>query len=244
MPMPSEPTREPGPPRTILAIECSTPEATVAIRGRSGVILEHPVTTGDRTRDHLPPAVDRLIREAELDRRRLDGIAVSEGPGGFTGLRVSVAFAKGVAEALDIPALGVPSAAVAATAALADDDPREAIVVMATKRGTAWIETIALDASSGLRRSRVGRLVDADSAREFRGGSRVVLADPRQDPGIVAALAGEGVPATIPRFSAAALVRIAERSPHDAWADAAALAVRYPRVPEAVTMWNARHAAR
>lgn len=202
------------------------------------------MTTGDRTRDHLPPTVDRLLRDAGLDRHELGGIAVSEGPGGFTGLRVSVAFAMGVAEALGIPVLGVASAAVAASSTLADDDPRAAIVVMATKRGTAWVEMVGLDLATGRRCSRGGRIADATSAADLWRPGAVLLADARQDPDVLATLSAGGMPATPPRFSAAALVRLAERTPCEEWMDPTELSVRYPRAPEAVTLWNARRAAR
>jgi len=231
-------------PRPILAIECSTPEASVAVRAADGGIVERAVPTGDRSRDHLPPAVDLLIEASQLDRRDLGGVAVSEGPGGFTGLRVSVAFAKGVAEALGIPALGVPSAVVASASTLADEDRRPTLVVMATKRGTAWVESIEADPDTGRRVSRGGQLVDPTTAGELRDDRRSVLADARQDPEIVASLCAEGVSAQRPRFSAAALLRLAERTPAIEWGDPTDLTVRYPRAPEAVILWQARHADR
>ena len=226
-------------PRRILAIECSTPAASVAMRSRSGDLLERPVATGDRRRDHLPPAIDALLVESGCARHDLDGIAISEGPGGFTGLRISVALAKGIAEALGIPTLGVASAAVAAASTLADEDPRPALVVLATKRGTAWVEAIDLDAATGRRVSGGGRIVEASSAFECPGDA-VVLADAKQDSGIVAMLAVGGREVREPRVSAGSLLRLAERTPFETgWGDPDRLAVRYPRVPEAVAKWNA-----
>ncbi|MHC4868362.1 MAG: tRNA (adenosine(37)-N6)-threonylcarbamoyltransferase complex dimerization subunit type 1 TsaB [Planctomycetota bacterium] len=234
--------------RSILAIECSTPKASVAIRNAAGTVVEQAVPTGDRTVDRLPPSIDRLIRDAGLDRGDLGGIAVSEGPGGFTGLRVSVALAKGIAEALRIPTLGVSSAAVAAESTLTAEDSRVAMVVMATKRGTAWVETVFRDEVAGRRVSRGGRIVDVHSAREAAlfdaVEGRVVLADERQDREIVAALTGDPAVELRPRHSAGALVELAERAADDEWDDPARLLVRYPRVPEAVTLWNAQRGDR
>lgn len=227
-------------PRVILAIEASTPAASVAVRDPEGTLFERTVPTGDRSRDHLPPSIEDLLREADIDRRGLHGIAVSEGPGGFTGLRISVALAQGIAEALRIPTLGVASAAVAAAGTLDEMDRRDALVVMATKRGTAWVERVESVGEPPRRISSGGRIVDHGTAPDVAIDEGVVLADPRQDPSVVAALAAHAATTVEPRFSAAALLGIAERTPPDAgWGDPARLAVRYPRVPEAVSKWRA-----
>lgn len=62
----------------------------------------------------LMPAVDRLCREAGITPRQLDGVAVAIGPGSFTGLRIGLAAAKGLALALDVPVAGVDSLEAAA----------------------------------------------------------------------------------------------------------------------------------
>lgn len=56
--------------------------------------------------EKLPPLVERLLREAQLPPSKLRRIAVTVGPGAFTGVRVGLAFAKGLALALKIPLLG------------------------------------------------------------------------------------------------------------------------------------------
>ena len=55
----------------------------------------------------LAPLVAEVMRDAGLAFDRLDRVAVTIGPGSFTGLRVGLAFAKGLALALDIPCIGV-----------------------------------------------------------------------------------------------------------------------------------------
>jgi len=55
----------------------------------------------------LLPAVDAALKLAEVERHDLELIAVSRGPGSFTGLRIGIAAAKGLARALEIPLVGV-----------------------------------------------------------------------------------------------------------------------------------------
>ncbi len=75
----------------------------------SGVLSE--ITFAARA-DHgakLTPSVDAALDLADLARTDLELIAISRGPGSFTGLRVGLAFAKGLARALDVPLVGVPT---------------------------------------------------------------------------------------------------------------------------------------
>jgi tRNA threonylcarbamoyladenosine biosynthesis protein TsaB len=57
----------------------------------------------------LTPSVDAALRLADRTRADLDLIAVSRGPGSFTGLRIGLAFAKGLARSLAVPLVGVPT---------------------------------------------------------------------------------------------------------------------------------------
>lgn len=93
----------------ILGINTSG-DACEAALVRDGVVLaqlSEPMMQGHDAR--LAPVVETLMREAGLAFDVLDRVTVVVGPGSFTGIRVGVAFARGLALSLDIPAVGVSS---------------------------------------------------------------------------------------------------------------------------------------
>lgn len=100
----------------MLAIETSQHRGSVAVKLPDGRIDSESLSPKKRHDDDLLPAIDRLFARNNLKPRDLsDGaVAVSIGPGGFTGLRIAVATAKMFAETLGAKIIAVPSALVAA----------------------------------------------------------------------------------------------------------------------------------
>lgn len=93
----------------ILAIESSGPVASAAIT-EDGVLLaeeagEFKVTHSET----LLPLTDKVIKKTGISLSQIDAIAVSGGPGSFTGLRIGSATAKGLGLALGIPLIHVPT---------------------------------------------------------------------------------------------------------------------------------------
>ena len=92
---------------TILSIETATPTCSVALH-RDGVLLELQEVHLDKSHSSLLHLlVDHLLDYAEVTRGALSAVAVSMGPGSYTGLRIGAAAAKGWCYALDIPLIGV-----------------------------------------------------------------------------------------------------------------------------------------
>ena len=76
------------------------------VEGENLAIMKHePMTRGHAER--LAPMVAEVLNEAKLSASDLDGIAVTTGPGSFTGSRLGVSFARGLALATGVPAVGV-----------------------------------------------------------------------------------------------------------------------------------------
>lgn len=97
--------------RAVLAIDTATARVVIATGSEDGVA--DGVSTweaGYRHGETLLPSIGRFLGEQNIRRSRLVGIVVGTGPGAFTGLRVGIATAKGLAHGLGIPLVGVSTA--------------------------------------------------------------------------------------------------------------------------------------
>lgn len=92
----------------VLAIDSSSKTATVALVDESGLIGEFSINHL-RHSVILMPMMDELLKMAEVKKEEITHIAVCEGPGSFTGLRIGAATAKGLAQSFDVPIVGVSS---------------------------------------------------------------------------------------------------------------------------------------
>ena len=93
----------------ILHIETSTNVCSVAVSEDGKVIFDKADRTGNNHAEALGSFVDEAMSFADSHAIPLDAVAVSGGPGSYTGLRIGVSMAKGVCYALDIPLLSVPT---------------------------------------------------------------------------------------------------------------------------------------
>ncbi|MDQ3856435.1 MAG: tRNA (adenosine(37)-N6)-threonylcarbamoyltransferase complex dimerization subunit type 1 TsaB [Chloroflexota bacterium] len=91
----------------LLAIDSSTRYAGIALHSSDGPVAAH-LWRADRMHTvQLMPAVDALMREAGLSPADLVAVGVAVGPGSFTGVRVGLSLAKGLALSLALPLIGV-----------------------------------------------------------------------------------------------------------------------------------------
>ncbi|GAC1413853.1 MAG: tRNA (adenosine(37)-N6)-threonylcarbamoyltransferase complex dimerization subunit type 1 TsaB [Actinomycetota bacterium] len=93
----------------VLAIETSTPVSSVALGTEQGIVASIALSRGRGHAEFLAPAIKSLCEQGDLSLSQLSGIAVGLGPGLFTGMRVGIATAKGLSQALSIPLVGIPS---------------------------------------------------------------------------------------------------------------------------------------
>jgi tRNA threonylcarbamoyladenosine biosynthesis protein TsaB len=106
----------------ILAIETGTDICAVALV-RDGELVA--LRESEEERNHAKKIgvfVDELLRECGVAADELDAVAVSKGPGSYTGLRIGVSFAKGLCYGLNIPLIAVGSLDALAEVAIEDNE--------------------------------------------------------------------------------------------------------------------------
>jgi tRNA threonylcarbamoyladenosine biosynthesis protein TsaB len=116
----------------ILAIECSTEQLSVAVYA-SGTLSQRIDDGGTRHGDRLLRLIDAVLEDAGVAKLDLTAVAFGCGPGAFTGVRMAVAAAQGIAYGLEIPALPVSSLAALAQEAF-DRDAATPILALADAR--------------------------------------------------------------------------------------------------------------
>lgn len=131
----------------LLAIETSTEACSVALIHGDEVIARSEIAPR-RHAELVLPMADALLAEAGLGRHALDVIAVGRGPGAFTGVRLGISLAQGMALALDVPVITVSS--LAALALEAPEDDACILAVIDARMGEIYAASYRRDDNGGL----------------------------------------------------------------------------------------------
>lgn len=91
----------------ILSIDTSTGHCSIAVTEGKAVLAELNLSASGSHSVHLMDAVKTVLQWARLDLEQLNALAVTRGPGSFTGLRIGISTVKGLAAAIDKPAFGI-----------------------------------------------------------------------------------------------------------------------------------------
>jgi tRNA threonylcarbamoyladenosine biosynthesis protein TsaB len=153
-------------------MDTATPATAVAVWAADGPAAErrHDPAPGERP-GHAARLL-ALVNELVTDWSEVDRIAVGVGPGGFTGLRIGIATARALAQARDLPLVGVSS-----LAALAAPHDGPVVAVIDARRGevfaAGWVgstsfEPVALAPEALAARIEPGSLAVGDGAVRFR----------------------------------------------------------------------------
>ena len=125
----------------LLVVDTATTTAVIGLGTPEGALIAtRSWVAGYRHGEELLARVEELLAAQGIDRRDLGGLVVGTGPGAFTGLRVGIATVKGLAYALELPVVGVPTgeallAAARVAVASADDSDGDGRLVLIQPAG-------------------------------------------------------------------------------------------------------------
>lgn len=126
---------------TLLALDTSTRTVGLALYDGIQVLCETVWTSHDHHTVELAPAVAEALEKANLEAKTLGALAVALGPGSFTGLRIGLALAKGIAIVRHTPIIGIPTLDALAAAQPLLDVPMAAVLKAGRGRlAVAWYQ--------------------------------------------------------------------------------------------------------
>jgi len=187
----------------ILGLDTCLNACSVAVLDGDHVLARASEVMARGHQERLAPMAQAVMAQAGLPFDRLQRVGVTVGPGSFTGLRVGLAFAKGLAQALGVPAVGVGT-----LEALAAGEPGLAFAAIDARRDQVYLQGFEAGAplmapdvlSLG---TAVARLAEIAAGRDFTliGSGAALLAEAAPRARIVPA---EGVdPVAVARLAAA-----------------------------------------
>ncbi len=136
----------------VLGIETATMMIGVAILDERGMVAEYRIESTRSRSERLMPMIDRVLKDSDCTPQDLGGIAISIGPGSFTGLRIGVSTAKGLAFGLGLPVVGVSTLEVLATSAAVGRCGYSICPMLDAKRQEVYAALFRASAEGGLER--------------------------------------------------------------------------------------------
>ncbi len=163
----------------LLVIDTSGPECAAGIydAGTAQMLSLRSETIGKGHAEILPGMIEDAAKAAATRLKTLDRIAVTVGPGSFTGIRVGVAMARGLALSLGIPAVGVTTLQVVAEPALGQATP--VLALIDARREELYSQLFEADGAScgepqALRYEEARRLAEHHGALTVGSGARIL----------------------------------------------------------------------
>ena len=106
----------------ILNIETSTTVCSVSLSKNGELLSFKEINNGYTHAENLHIFIENIIKQASVTLKELNAVAISKGPGSYTGLRIGVSAAKGLAYSLNIPLIALDTLEIMANSALAKDN--------------------------------------------------------------------------------------------------------------------------
>ena len=151
-----------------LGFDSTTATVTVALLKDNVQVACYSAMSGTSHSTTLLPAIESLLRASGISVKDLSLISCSAGPGSFTGVRIGVATAKGLAAPFDIPCIGVSS--LEAMASMYGEIPSVICPVIGARRGNVYAAVFHSDGNGNITRLTEDDLVAIADVKSFING--------------------------------------------------------------------------
>jgi tRNA threonylcarbamoyl adenosine modification protein YeaZ len=174
----------------VLAIDTALEACSAAVldSDRQAVMASETLIMQRGHAEALMPLIARVMDGAAVEFKELDRIAVTTGPGSFTGLRVGISAARGLALAADKPVIGLTTLAAFAAPHIAEDDTLPVVAAIDARHDNVYLQIF------GPR----GRTLVAPRVASLREAVRAAVTDPSRIVGSAAKLIAAAWPKTEP----------------------------------------------
>jgi len=159
----------------VLSLETSTDVCSVALHDNVKLVAQAEIHEPQSHAARLSPMIDQVCREAGVELKSVSAVAVSMGPGSYTGLRIGTSTAKGICYALDIPLIAVGTLELLAFQANSKNASKSLLCPMIDARR---MEVYCMVFDEGLKiiEPVSARIIDAGSFAELLEGNRMLFA--------------------------------------------------------------------
>src|SRR5215510_8433761 len=153
----------------VLAIDTALEACSAAVfDANSGIAAGETRGMARGHAEQLMPLVARVMNKADIEFAELDRIAVTTGPGSFTGLRVGISAARGIALASGRPAIGLSTLAGFAAPLIAEDDSTHVVAAIDARHDNVYLQVFGAG----------GRTLVAPRIATLRDAVRTALTGP------------------------------------------------------------------
>ncbi len=129
----------------VLALDAGGHACSAALRDNGAVVAQESQAISHGQAAVLMPMIERIMHQSGIAYRGLARIAVAVGPGGFTGLRVAIAAARGLGLAAGVPVVGISSFQAAASNHAEDSIGRRVFVLIDSRRDEPYLAELGTD---------------------------------------------------------------------------------------------------
>lgn len=158
----------------VLAIESSATVCSVALCVDKQVVASREIDGGYHHAALLTTFIQEVFEEASLEPTSLNAVAVSKGPGSYTGLRIGVSAAKGICYASKVPLIGVSSLEAMAMTIAGEYSPND-VLISTLDAGRMEVYSMTWSGAMDLLEPLNARVIDAESFSHHSDDGRIIL---------------------------------------------------------------------